>query len=919
MLRSSFGRRVLAGLFVVLLPGAALAQPAFDTSFEPATISFGTNTRLVYTIDNTATGSVVTDAAFVNNLPASITVADGAVVNTCNGTLNAPVGNGTVSYSGGQLGTGASCTISFLVTAGTPGPSFSNTTGSLTSSLGDSGTASATLTVVDPGVTAELGLDRTALSIGQTTTLTLTAQNPTGTFATGYAPVIDLPSQLEVAPSPNATTTCTNATVTATAGGSQITSVGGFLMANTSCVITVAVRAAEPGDFDIAAPYSVSGGTGGIATLSGSVETPPLGAVSLLAETSANIVNAGDTVDVTYTLVNNDSGSAATDMGFTQDLDAALTGLVATGLPLADPCGAGSSLTGTSVLSLTGATLAPRDRCSFTVTLAVPSGAASGDYDLTTSPLTGTLGGTPFSRDGVLDTLTVRGDGLLPPTVTKTFQSDAVAGFTVDVEFTVSNPNSSAPLSAITVSDLYDPVMLTATTVPPFNFCGPSSSPQVQTTPSARLTFLNMTLAAGTSCTFMVTYRVPDVTGPGDYTMATSEISVTADGGVRVIGPGTADVLTVVGTSDLRLSHTVSPHVVSASGQITATFVVENTPEAAEAGSARFDYDLGFIGASPADVVSTDTSCTSGGSASIASAGGSIYEITTDPIAPGERCEAEFVIDIPDGTGAGSYVSSSGAVTLSDSSGSRTASAASATVEVSAIELLQASATVTPDPAAAGATVTVTYALTNPDPVAPYTNVRLNASLGSLPLVGAPVSENATGCTFSSASPTNVAYIISSLDPLQTCTIERTMTVTAAAAEGDYPLVTTVQTDQRIFDPLRASLQVLNSIVDIDSQFAADTVAAGGTVELTFQLANTSALYSATQAGFTADLDAVLPGATATPVGAPLRTAGTGSCAGAFTGGGTVTAEVTALARARPAPSPLTSPFPARPAPARST
>ncbi len=65
----------------------------------------------------------------------------------------------------------------------------------------------------------------------------------------------------------------------------------------------------------------------------------------------------GGTVTLTFTLTNPENFSIS-DLAFTDDLDACLSGLVATNTPLNDICGSGSQLTGTSVLTLTGGNLA---------------------------------------------------------------------------------------------------------------------------------------------------------------------------------------------------------------------------------------------------------------------------------------------------------------------------------------------------------------------------------------------------------------------------------------------------------------------------------------------------------------------------------------------------------------------------------
>jgi len=100
------------------------------------------------------------------------------------------------------------------------------------------------------------------------------------------------------------------------------------------------------------------------------------------------------------------------DLTFTDDLDNALSGLAAVGPLPTDPCGTGSSLVGTSVLTLTGGSLIAGASCTFSVTLQVPAGAAAGTYLNETSRITGTqevvdLPPSSFDDDGASDNLEV--------------------------------------------------------------------------------------------------------------------------------------------------------------------------------------------------------------------------------------------------------------------------------------------------------------------------------------------------------------------------------------------------------------------------------------------------------------------------------------------------------------------------------
>ena len=57
------------------------------------------------------------------------------------------------------------------------------------------------------------------------------------------------------------------------------------------------------------------------------------------------------------------------------------------GLPANDVCGAGSQLTGTDTITLTGGTIPPEGSCTFSVDLQVPAGVAYGVYTNTTSTI----------------------------------------------------------------------------------------------------------------------------------------------------------------------------------------------------------------------------------------------------------------------------------------------------------------------------------------------------------------------------------------------------------------------------------------------------------------------------------------------------------------------------------------------------
>ena len=145
-------------------------------------------------------------------------------------------------------------------------------------------------------------------------------------------------------------------------------------------------------------------GTSGLATADLSV-TAGTGtfAKSFADDPMDDPILPGDPVTLEFT-ISHTGGAALTDLKFTDDLDMALTGLAATGLPANDICGAGSQISGTSSLSFTGGNVPAMESCTFGVTLQVPAGAAPDSYMNSTSKL---LAGVSTIADEATNSLEV--------------------------------------------------------------------------------------------------------------------------------------------------------------------------------------------------------------------------------------------------------------------------------------------------------------------------------------------------------------------------------------------------------------------------------------------------------------------------------------------------------------------------------
>jgi hypothetical protein len=169
---------------------ASFVEPAFTQLFSPGLTSVSgsiTGSTVTFNIDNM--GSIVraTGLNFTNTLPAGLVVANPASVSTTctGGTLMASSGSSVITYDDGLVTGANSCTVKVNVSA-TAGGQFTNTTGDLTVTLGNSGSSTASITVDDtPPVITLNGDNPMSLFVG-------------GTYTDPEATAIDQPGDTSV-------------------------------------------------------------------------------------------------------------------------------------------------------------------------------------------------------------------------------------------------------------------------------------------------------------------------------------------------------------------------------------------------------------------------------------------------------------------------------------------------------------------------------------------------------------------------------------------------------------------------------------------------------------------------------------------------------------------------------------------------
>ncbi len=904
----------LAIAMVAAVPGtSSVAQapvPGFAKAFSPATIGPGSTTTLRFTVDNTDVVPV-TGLAFTDALPAAITIATPAnVVNGCGGTVSAPGGGGLISLADGSVAPGVTCTIDVDVTSSTVGVA-SNVSSALTSSAGASPAATADLTVTTalPGFTKSFATSPVPLGHRSTLTFTLdNSLNASGVSAFNF--VDELPLGMVVADPSGASTDCRPAalpagftTLTAVPGASTV-SFGAFgssplnevVGAGASCTIAVDVVAGGVGTRENSSgPASVSVANG--ATVAGGkanaslVVTAPT--IHLVKEFTDDPVLPGSTVTLRFTINNRDRDRDATGVAFSDDLGSALAGLVAIAPLPADPCGAGSSLSGADVLVLSGGVIPAEGSCAFDVTLAVPAGSASRSNN-TTGTVSGILDGSPVTGNVAFDDLFV----VTAPVLSKAFSGDPQgAGGTLTLDFTITNPDPDNTMTEIEFEDVLDPVLPAATVVagtpappPPAsvvvnNVCGAGSTltytPLNPFADPTTLVLADGSLAAGDSCSFTVELRVAATAQGGLYTNTTSPISATLLG-ATVEGPAATDDFVVVGAPPVRKAFLDDP--VAPGGTVELEFTVVNGGEGENdfdsvgpVDDIAFTDDLTFV--SGLTAVSPLPSAPCGpGSTLTASASDTLLTLADGNLAQDESCTFSVTVQTSTTTPQGLFENTTSEVSAIASGIPVTGAGAGDLLVVTELAVTKE---FTDDPVLAGDLVTLDFSFDNAgvdDVTAIEFGDDIDAALEGL-VFDSLVSDDCGGTLVGTAS---LSYSGGAVAAGSSCTISVSLLVPAGAEADVYSNATSpISADiggsavvlPAVFDDL---VVVDPPTVGLAKSFLDDPVAAGANVTLRFTLSNPS-LIDITGIQFTDDLALTLQGL----VAAGLPAAG---CGGMVTG-----------------------------------
>ena len=207
----------------------ALSPLTGTKSFSPTPIPGGGVSTATITLSN-SNGSDLHGAAFTDNLPATVTVANptNAATTCAGGSVSAVSGANNFSLSGGTIPAGGSCTITVDVTSNSNG-NKTNTIpiGGVTTAQGVSNAAAISGQLrIQTGAAISKAFVPNSITSGGVSTLSVTITNGSAGALTNAALTDNLPAGVTIASPVTTTNTCGGA-LTAVAGASSFSLAGG--------------------------------------------------------------------------------------------------------------------------------------------------------------------------------------------------------------------------------------------------------------------------------------------------------------------------------------------------------------------------------------------------------------------------------------------------------------------------------------------------------------------------------------------------------------------------------------------------------------------------------------------------------------------------------------------------------------------
>ncbi len=842
----------------------AFAAPTIAKAFGPTTIGPGGTSTLTFTLTNPAANTqALTGVAFSDTFP----VAPGAMVvatppaastSGCGTPTFTPVaGAASITFSGGTVAVGGTCTVTVNVVAPAAG-SYANTSGavSATGPVALAGnTASATLTVTQAALTKAFA--PAAVDVSADSTLTFTLTNGAGNPAQAGINFTDtLPAGLVVAPTPAIASNCPSGTgvVAATAGTGVITVTGASMtLAQASCTISVAVRAAAAGTYNNTNAANISATQ--FVTTTGVNATLTVQAVPAITKAFAVAnVGLGQTTTLSFSIANTGTNAVArSGIAFTDTLPA---GLVIANPPVVTSaaCGAPAftALDNTQPFTASGVSVAAGATCSIVLTVRGTTLGAKVNGAAQMSAVTGLINGVTNQ------TVTV-----VQAALTKAFSPAAVdANTNSTLTFTLTNGTGNPAQSGINFTDTLPAGLVVATPNGVATTCPSGTGVVAAVAGSGVITVTGATLGAAlASCTISVNV-VSATAGTYNNTNAAN-----IGGTARVDTTGVNATLTVQAIADLTKAFAAP--TVNVGATTTLTFTINNTAPSAvnRTGIAFTDTLPAGISIANPPLPTTNGNC--GTPAFTAADNTQVFTASAVAVNAGDTCTITLAVR---GVTPGVATNGNGNVSTTGITNGVTDQAINVVAAPTITKVF------VPAAINADATSTITFTIANANPALPLTGAGFGDTLAGMAIAapGGAAGGTCVGAASNSfaAAATSLAFTGLTISPGASCTVTVVVTSDVPGPHNNQATgVSSVEAPTGAASNV-ATLTVTAATPTIAKAFAPATIALGGSSTVTFTLANPNGV-ALTGAGFTDTLSAMSIAAPGGPAG--------GSCAGAAT------------------------------------
>ncbi|MDP8979995.1 MAG: hypothetical protein M3O35_05320 [Acidobacteriota bacterium] len=783
-----------------------VAPPTLAKAFGAGSIALNATTTLTFTIMNPAanTGSQ-TGIAFTDTLPAGLIVVnppDPNTGNTCGGTVTAANGGNSISFANGTIAVNTNCTFAVTVQGTTEGSKL-NTTGTISSTEGGTGSVATATIVVGAPATISKAFGAAQITVNNNTSLTFTLNNPnTVVDLTGVAFSDTLPAGLVVASSPNVVNGC-NGVVTASGGGGGISLSGGTLAHGTMCTISLNVTGTTAGvKNNVTGNISSNeGGTGGPSnTATVTVVGPPIITKSFLA--SSLPLNGSTTI--TFSISNPNSTVGLTGVNFSDTL---ISGLVVAATPnVMNTCNGTPSATGSSI-GLSAGTIAAGGSCTLKVDV---TGTSAGDKPNTTSAIGSTEGGTGFTSN----TATV--NIVAPPTLAKAFGvANIPLNGTTSLTFTVTNPAANTvSQSGVAFTDTLPSGLLVATP----NGLTPGCGTVTATAGGNSITLSSGSVGINTNCTFSV-----NVTGTSEGSKLNTTGTISSTNG----GTGTVATASVTVAAPPTIAKAFGAASIPQGANTSLTFTITNPNTVVTLNGIAFTDTL------PAGiVVATPSNLTNNCGGSPTASGGTV-SLSGGTRAPGASCTVSVTV-----TGTTSGVKNNSVSVTSTEGGTGNTSNASITV-VGPPTIAKAFGT---GAIPLNGQTTLTFTLTNTSATINQTGLAFSDTLPAGLVVGTPgsVSNTCNGTLTAVTGTGTVSLAAGTLNAAQQCTIVVNVQGVTPGAKVNTSGVVSSNEGGTGSASNTATLNV-DGPPSIAKAFGAPNIALNATTSLTFTITNPAA------------------------------------------------------------------------------